>query len=239
MTHIELIIISLFCLFQSIFGVGLLLLGTPTFLLMGYNYFEVLNLLLPYSIVISLLQIINTNKKNFSFMKRFLEFSVPSLIISFIFLKFFYKYINFSLIVSVILILFSILNLFISSKTIIKIKNLKLALVLLGIMHAFTNLGGSILSIIVSSITKDKNLILYNIAFGYLIFAILQLLITNLFFIELNLEMINYIWVPIITYFIARSIFLKINEGIYYKLLNFFTLIYGFYIFAGTFIKVI
>ena len=58
MLLIEVLFISLFSLIQSIFGVGLLLLGTPTFLLLGYNYFEVLNILLPYSILISVLQII-------------------------------------------------------------------------------------------------------------------------------------------------------------------------------------
>ena len=160
MTILEITIISIFCIFQSVFGVGLLLLGTPTFLLIGYNYFDTLNLLLPYSIIISFLQIINTKKKNFFFIIEFLKYSIPSLIISFIFLKFYYKFINFSILVSVILILFSIINLLNIKKVNIKIKDLKLALIFLGIMHAFTNLGGSILSIIVSNLLRSKDIIL-------------------------------------------------------------------------------
>ena len=67
MLLIEVLFISLFSLIQSIFGVGLLLLGTPTFLLLGYNYFEVLNILLPYSILISVLQIIFNKDKMLGF----------------------------------------------------------------------------------------------------------------------------------------------------------------------------
>ena len=43
MNLVEIILITLFCIFQSVFGAGLLLLGTPTFLLIGYDFFEVLN----------------------------------------------------------------------------------------------------------------------------------------------------------------------------------------------------
>ena len=58
MDIIELLIITLLSIFQAVFGIGLLLIGTPTFLLIGYNFFDVLNILLPFSIIISLLQVI-------------------------------------------------------------------------------------------------------------------------------------------------------------------------------------
>ena len=54
----EIFLLLCFSIFQSIFGVGILLFGTPTFLLLGYNYFETLNIILPWSLIISLLQII-------------------------------------------------------------------------------------------------------------------------------------------------------------------------------------
>ena len=81
MNILEIILIALFCVIQSIFGVGLLLLGTPTFLLIGYDFFEVLNILLPYSIVISFLQIFVTKDRNFEFGKKILIHSVPFLIL--------------------------------------------------------------------------------------------------------------------------------------------------------------
>ena len=36
---LELIIIIILCVFQSVFGVGLLLFGTPLFLMIGYDLF--------------------------------------------------------------------------------------------------------------------------------------------------------------------------------------------------------
>ena len=61
----EIIVISFLVLVQSIFGIGLLLFGTPTFILLGYSYAETLSILLPNSILISLMQTIFTKKKKF------------------------------------------------------------------------------------------------------------------------------------------------------------------------------
>jgi len=60
--YIVFIIILVFSIVQSIFGVGLLLFGTPTFLLLGYSYTETLWLLLPCSVTISLIQVITEYK---------------------------------------------------------------------------------------------------------------------------------------------------------------------------------
>ena len=59
----EFLIISTLVFFQSIFGVGLLLFGTPTFLLLNYNFLDTLNILLPISISISFLQLFFSKKK--------------------------------------------------------------------------------------------------------------------------------------------------------------------------------
>ena len=53
---LESLILLILIIIQSIFGIGLLLLGTPTFLLLGYDFVSTLNFLLPSSIVISYLQ---------------------------------------------------------------------------------------------------------------------------------------------------------------------------------------
>ena len=55
-------IIAVFSVIQSIFGVGILLFGTPTLLLLEYSYSETLWLLLPCSVVISLIQVVNDYK---------------------------------------------------------------------------------------------------------------------------------------------------------------------------------
>ncbi|XOJ73429.1 hypothetical protein ABXT43_00795 [Candidatus Pelagibacter sp. Uisw_114] len=67
MSPLELTLIFIFTFFQSVFGVGLLVFGTPTFLLLGYEYLDVLNILLPLSTTVSLLQIFFSKKKDTSF----------------------------------------------------------------------------------------------------------------------------------------------------------------------------
>ena len=115
MNILEISLIAIFCAIQSIFGVGLLLLGTPTFLLIGYEFFEVLNILLPYSVVISFMQIFINKKQNFNFGNKILINSIPFLILGLIIVEYIQYKINFVLIVSIFLIIFPILN----------IKNLK------------------------------------------------------------------------------------------------------------------
>ena len=56
---LENLILLVLIIIQSIFGIGLLLLGTPTFLLLGHDFSSTLNFLLPSSIVISYLQFVS------------------------------------------------------------------------------------------------------------------------------------------------------------------------------------
>ena len=234
MSLFELLIISIFCFFQSIFGVGLLVLGTPTFLLIGYNFFDVLNILLPYSILISFLQIITNKNKNFEFSKKIFQFSIPFLILGLILINYFQNKINFVFLVSIVLIIFSIINIINLKKTKFKIKNINFALVVLGIIHGLTNLGGTLLSILASNLNKDKNIIRYNIASGYFIFAIFQLVFINIFYQKINFIYLKFIWMPILIFLVSQKIFNKIENILFYKLLNLFILIYGFYIFLNS-----
>jgi len=227
----EIVVISIFCIFQSVFGVGLLLLGTPTFLLIGYDFFEVLNILLPYSIVISLFQIVVSKKRNFLFGKKILFHSIPFLILGLIIIHLFKYKINFILITSIILITFSILNIINLKRGKFKIKNVNFALKFLGLVHGLTNLGGTLLSLISANVHYNKNIIRYNISSGYFIFAVFQLLLVNLFFEQIDFEYLKFIWLPAIICILSQIIFKKINNITFYKMLNIFTLFYGFYIF--------
>ena len=55
--------IILYSLIQSVFGIGLLVFGTPTMLLMGYSYTETLWILIPPSLTLSLSQVLLSKKK--------------------------------------------------------------------------------------------------------------------------------------------------------------------------------
>ena len=52
-------IVALFSTVQSVFGVGLLVFGTPTLLLLGCSFEETIAYLLPSSALISVMQVVD------------------------------------------------------------------------------------------------------------------------------------------------------------------------------------
>ena len=76
---------------QSIVGVGVLVVGTPTLLLLNLSMIEIMNFLLPISILTSLLNIIIIKKQNnffynFDRLKNFFKLCIPSVFIGLIIL---------------------------------------------------------------------------------------------------------------------------------------------------------
>ena len=232
----ELLIIILLSIFQSIFGIGLLLIGTPTFLLLGYNFFDVLNILLPFSIPISLLQVIYSKKVDFDFNKKILLYCIPALIFALFILTKNEDSINYILLTSFTIIFFSIINLS-KFKNIIFNNNsserINISLIILGLIHGFTNLGGSFLTLICANLDKQKTLIRHNIAAGYLILGTTQLLFINIFYKTLVISNLYYLYIPIISFFVAQYFYKKINSQLFSKILNITVLLYGIYIFLN------
>ena len=235
MDIIELLIIIFLSIFQSLFGIGLLLIGTPTFLLLGYNFFNVLNILLPFSITISLLQVIYSKETDPRFNMRILLYCIPSLIFALSILTEYQNNIDFILLISFTIIFFSIINLS-KFKNIIfndSNKRINIGLIFLGLIHGFTNLGGSFFTLICANINKNKKLIRHNIASGYLILGISQLLFINIFYETLVVSNLYYLYIPIISFFIAQYFYNKINSQLFLKILNITMLLYGIYIFLN------
>lgn len=71
------LIIALFSIIQSIFGMGLLVFGTPTLLLMGYPFGEVLSILLPPSLTISAIQFYQLDKPQKAYVRDLLICCLP------------------------------------------------------------------------------------------------------------------------------------------------------------------
>ena len=230
--YIELIIIFALIAVQSIFGVGLLLFGTPSLLLLGYDFANTLNILIPVSITISALQFFKSKVKDRIFIKDYNIFCIPFLIIFlFIALKFNYLF-DFRFLVALLLIFSSVLILnkkkFSSFKQMIfKIKNL--ILIVIGLIHGLTNMGGSFLAIYSTLISKSiKEATRYYISYGYLIMGTIQyLMVLFLSYDLLTFNKIYYVFLALIIYFPAQKIFKKLNDRKFSKYLNFIALIYG------------
>jgi hypothetical protein len=228
----EFLIISTLVFFQSIFGIGLLLFGTPTFLLLNYNFLDTLNILLPISITISFLQLFLSKNKNPKFIKDFNLFTLPFLGISLYLIINFLDSINLEIFIALIIIFFSLINS--NRKKVNFLKNLtsfkqNFLLSLIGVIHGLTNLGGSLLTILSSVINKDdKSKTRYCIAYGYLIMGIIQLLV--LFFFSnhhIKLNNLGYVLLVFVIYFPSQKIFHSFKGERFTRYLNIFALFYG------------
>ena len=79
-----------------------------------------------------------------------------------------------------------------------------------GFIHGISNMGGGFLAIINGVQHSDKYKIRANIAFGYLFFAIIQLIIV--FFLKeksFNIDNLFYTFIALCTYFLSEKLFSK------------------------------
>ena len=114
----------------------------------------------------------------------FNTYTIPFLILSLGLLIFFHKKLKFILLISLIIILFSFINIFFAKKSINFFKSFffnKIVFAIIGIIHGFTNLGGSLLSLTSININSSKSQIRSSIAYGYFIMSIIQILTINFF----------------------------------------------------------
>jgi uncharacterized membrane protein YfcA len=230
-------IISLIII-QSVFGVGLLLFGTPTFLLLGYDFANTINILMPVSIVVSFLQFARSKINDKKFIIEYNFFCLPFLAI-FLLLALNYRYVvDFKLFVALLLIFSSLLILNERRFSSLREKFFqfkKFMLIIIGTIHGFTNMGGSFLSIYSTLISKNKKeLARYYISYGYLIMGIIQyFIVLFISFESLNFSKIYYAMIAILIYLPSQKIFNNINDKSFSKYINFIALLYGIFIISS------
>ena len=192
MTSVLEISIIIFLIFiQSIFGVGLLIFGTPSFLILGYDFANTINILMPISITISILQFLKSKVKDPKFVKEYNLFCLPFLVFFLIVALKFKNILDIKFLVALLLVFSStiILNkkrFSTFKKTFFKLK--KLILIVIGSVHGLSNMGGSFLAIYSTLISQNKKEIArYYICYGYLIMGIFQYILVLL----INLSGLN------------------------------------------------
>ena len=228
----EILIVLILISIQSVFGVGLLLFGTPSFLLFGYDFANTINILMPVSITISALQFFRSKINDVNFLKEYNLFCLPFLVLFLIIALKYKDFFHFKFLVAILLIVSSILILnkkrFSNFKAIFfKLK--KLMLIGIGCVHGLTNMGGSFLAIYSTLLSKNvKELARYYICYGYLIMGILQyIIVLSLNFKNMEFTKLYYVLLSIIIYFPAQKLFENINDKKFSKFLNLIALSYG------------
>ena len=232
MEFLEIIIITLLIIIQSIFGVGLLLFGTPSFLVLGYDFANTINILMPVSITTSALQFLRSKVKDKVFITEYNLFCIPFLII-FLLIALKFKYLfDFKLLVALLLVFSSILILnkkkFSSfRKTFFKVK--KIVLIGIGSVHGLTNMGGSFLAIYSTLISENvKEVARYYICYGYLIMGLFQyILVLSISYENLNFNKLYYLVLALLIYFPTQKIFKNIDDRKFSKYINIIALSYG------------
>ncbi len=236
---LETLILLALIIIQSVFGIGLLLFGTPTFLVLGYDFFNTLNFLLPISITVSLLQFVSFKSKFKKIIFDFNFYCLPFLVLSLILALNFKEILDFKFYVTIILIISSILafkknNFFFKEKIILKYK--KLVLIFIGLVHGLTNMGGGFLSIFSSIINNNKKHARHFISYGYLTMGVVQYFIL-LFFEYKNLDFskIYYVFLVFLLYLPSQIIFKKVNNFLFRKVISGIALLYGLIILITNF----
>lgn len=224
-----LLIVIITSVIQSIFGVGVLLFGTPTLLLLEYSFIESLLILLPISLIINFFQIFN-NIKNIetNIYKNIIFLCVPIIILFLIVASNLNEKLN--VLIGCFLILISLKEKFHIIKNLFAklLKSEKSFYIAMGAIHGLTNLGGSLLTakIFSTKISKDKKRT--TIAASYMTFAAFQIFSIIYMDFKYDLKNLLYALVGILIYLVINIFFFKkLSNTRYENLFSIFLFLSG------------
>ena len=224
-------IIFLLSIIHSIFGIGLLAIGTPLLLLLDYDFLIILKILLPCSILISAFQICKT-KNILKTDKTIIHRSVPYVFLGALIIYFFSSNINFKMTIGFSILIVLFLKTFLKKKIDLLIRKNKTILIsFTGFFHGLTNTGGSLISLIFQSLKKNKYEVQGCIAYTYFLYALIQYFLLNFFLKKLLLDYdsVGLLVFTCVGYFLGNIIFKKIDFNFFLNILNliiFFSAIY-------------
>jgi len=219
---------------QSVFGVGLLVFGTPTLLMIGLPFAEALAYLLPCSIVVSVMQVASTGGFRLNpFRRRVLALVIPTVLAGTLFILWVGSNIDMKPIVGAMLVVTATLRLLSPLQARVEDfvqRHVSGFLGGLGIVHGLSNLGGGILTFIAGSVYEDKHDVRRNIAFAYGAMATIQLVAL---FVSTSVDVVPWLWVtlPLVagsTYLvIGRRLFAWTRQSVYQWSLTGLIMSYG------------
>ena len=200
--HLEIelaLVVMAFAAAQSVFGVGLLVFGTPTLLLLGFPFREILVYLLPCSIVISGLQVLDGGgvRPPDGLRRRFLIYTAPGVLLGTALILAVGKTVAIKPIVGATLLLSAAVRIVAPMRRMLQAfvrRHLTPLLVGLGILHGLSNLGGGVLTVIVGSLHQRKDEIRKHVAFAYGLMAVVQLVTL---FVTTRVAIVWWMWLAL------------------------------------------
>jgi uncharacterized membrane protein YfcA len=229
-----LLVIGVFSVIQSFFGMGVLVFGTPTLLLMGYDFITSLGYLLPASFAISLLQVLTIRSKRVVPISRYLYLlCLPGIGIG-LWLTDSSSLTSWTnRLVGGTLLLSALIRFWSPSQRLVAVlldRYLVIYHLIMGVTHGLTNLGGALLAILASGRNNQKEAIRYTIAHYYLAFSSIQMLLLATTMGNYNELISNFstaIVAAIVYFFVGNRIFNNINDRYFNSALSIFSAAYG------------
>lgn len=172
-------VIAVFSVVQSLFGMGVLVFGTPTLLLMGYDFITTLGYLLPASFAISLLQVLAAGKSRATASRYLFILCLPGIGVGLWLAEAspLASWIN--LLIGTTLLISALVRFWELPRRYVMVlleRYFAFYHLLMGLVHGLTNLGGAFLAILAAGKSRDKEEIRNTVALYYLAFSALQIL---------------------------------------------------------------
>jgi len=227
-------VIAIFSVIQSLFGMGVLVFGTPTLLLMGYDFVTTLSFLLPASFAISLLQVISAGPNRTWPSSYLYLLCLPGIGVGLWMAEASVLASWTNILVGGTLLLSALVRLWSRPRDLITAllkKNFAIYHLIMGVTHGLTNLGGALLAILASATSSDKEVIRNTIAHYYLAFSAVQMLFLAVVMGLFDTLVANWPMAGVsaaMYLLIGNRIFFQTSNLVYNSALTVFIALYGF-----------
>jgi len=226
-------IIGVLSVIQSFFGMGVLVFGTPTLLLMGYDFITTLGYLLPASFAISLLQVLTAGSNRVPISHYLYLLCLPGIVIG-LWLTDASAITSWTnRLVGGTLLLSALIRFWCPSQKMSAVlldRYLPIYHLVMGVTHGLTNLGGALLAILASGRNNEKEAIRYTIAHYYLAFSSIQMLVlaTTMGHYGILINNLSTAVVAAVVYLLVGNRIFKSSNNQYYNFaLSLFITAYG------------
>ncbi|WP_175760691.1 TSUP family transporter [Burkholderia ambifaria] len=233
-------IVALLAIVQSVFGMGILVFGTPTLLLMGYDFTSVLGLLLPASVSISAVQAWSARQRGVPAAERVtMVICAIAVLVSLAMLVRLNLKARVDMLIGLAMLsaaavryssrLQAGLRRFIHARS-------RLYVGSMGVVHGLTNMGGALLAVYAASRYDDKHAVRAAISRYYLLFGTIQLGTVALLR-PAALDVRGAVMAPIavaIYFAVGNVLFARAGAPLYERAMTAFIGVYGAVVLAKT-----
>ncbi|MDB4822461.1 TSUP family transporter [Candidatus Pseudothioglobus singularis] len=227
------LIIALIAVVQSIIGVGVLIFGTPLLLILGYEYMEVITILAPISLSLSLITWFKY-RIAVELDRNYLLF--PITIFCGLFFSTYLSQFILNILIGLVLIILGVYGIIVNSKNKQPKRNYAISQIYktfltqtVALIHGFSNQGGSLLVVIASIIHDEKFARRANIAFVYGYMAIVQILSILIIDSSLFINLFNplLIVIAIIIFYLVDILFVRLRHKYYNNIISYSIVFFG------------